>query len=156
MTECVACLGSGVLSRGYCQCPAGDDLKASEKMRDAVLITATQWRALEIVADRPGLRASHIGQELWNETTPHPKRGEGSHGSNKFCRPAGKILNQLQALGLIHEGTDGAGITWRLSLLGELAMKARKGDDGKTRQAGSCIEVRKPPAIRRRAPGDVR
>lgn len=86
-------------------------------------MTPTQRRALEIISKRDGLRASGIGWELWGKTTAVPKRGEGSHGTNKFCRAAGKILNQLNKLDYVEWGTDGHGITWHLTFTGEQALK---------------------------------
>lgn len=77
-------------------------------------LSDVELRALRIVLERDGcLRASHIGWELWKDTTPVPRRGEGSHGANKFARAAGKILNRLERNGYLDSGTDGAGITWR-------------------------------------------
>lgn len=86
-------------------------------------MTDIERRTLLIVADQDGrLRASHIGWELWKDSHQHPKRGEGSHGSNKFCRPAGKILNRLQRLGLVDAGTDGVGIVWSLTYAGKKTL----------------------------------
>lgn len=86
-------------------------------------LTDIQRRALLIVSVNPGIRASGLGWNLWGSTTAHPNRGEGSHGSNKFCRVAGKVLNALQRGGLVWEGTDEAGITWRVSPAGERALR---------------------------------
>ena len=58
--------------------------------------------ALVYVRTHPGARASDIGWALWGDTTPYPERGEGSHGQNKFCRPAGKVLLGLQRKGLVY------------------------------------------------------
>mgnify|MGYP001585161571 FL=1 len=52
-------------------------------------------RAYKILKEKGPMRASDLGWELWGETTECPERGVGSHGWNKFCRPAGKVLNRL-------------------------------------------------------------
>jgi len=75
-------------------------------------MTPIQERALEILKRRPGLRCSQLGWELWGETTPSPQRGEGSHQNNKFCRPAGKVLNSLLRKTKVFVGTDGYGMKW--------------------------------------------
>lgn len=54
-------------------------------------MTAIEQRALAILRNRPGLTASALGWELWGESTEAPNRGDGSHGTNKFCRAAGRL-----------------------------------------------------------------
>lgn len=45
------------------------------------------------------MRGSDLGWMLWGETTESAARGVGSHGHNKFCRSAGKVLKRLEAEG---------------------------------------------------------
>lgn len=60
-------------------------------------MTDIQQRAYAILKKHPdGIRGSDVGWMLWGATTECARRGTGSHRSNKFCRPAGKVLNQLQ------------------------------------------------------------
>ena len=49
------------------------------------------------------MRGSDLGWELWGDTTESVRRGEGSHGHNKFCRPAGKLMKRLERAGLARQ-----------------------------------------------------
>jgi hypothetical protein len=56
-----------------------------------------ETKAVEILKRHPeGMRAGDLGWHLWGETTEAPARGIGSHGQNKFCRSAGKLLKRLR------------------------------------------------------------
>ena len=65
------------------------------------VLSEIEERVLSYVIDKPGARGSDIGWAMWGPTTEFPQRGIGSHGHNKFCRPAGKILRRLEQLGLV-------------------------------------------------------
>lgn len=56
-------------------------------------------RAHGILKARGKMRTSDVGWALWGETTEAPNRGNGSHGQNKFCRAAGKVLRRLERAG---------------------------------------------------------
>lgn len=58
-------------------------------------------RALEVLRLLGPLRGSDLGWVLWGGTTTSGRRGVGSHGQNKFCRPAGKLLRRLERRGLV-------------------------------------------------------
>jgi len=59
-----------------------------------------ETKAIEILRRHPdGMRAGDVGWLLWGPNTPTPGRGVGSHGHNKFCRPAGKLLKRLAEQG---------------------------------------------------------
>lgn len=78
---------------------------------------------LAILIRRPGLRASDIGWELWGKTTEAPDRGTGSHGQNKFCRAAGRVLKGMEREGLVRwvgeYGTGSKGcVAWCLTIKG--------------------------------------
>lgn len=77
---------------------------ADQKRRavDARSGLSTDERAHQILK-RGWMRGSDLGWELWGETTFAPNRGDGAHGHNKFCRPAGKLLNRLKRQGLAIE-----------------------------------------------------
>jgi hypothetical protein len=66
-------------------------------------LTDTELRAWRILHERGPMRGSDLGWELWGENTKAPGRGEGSHGHNKFCRPAGKLLKRLKEAGMVRE-----------------------------------------------------
>lgn len=69
-------------------------------MKEEPKLTAIQKRAYQILKEQRPMRGSDLGWELWGETTAVWNRGTGSHRHNKFCRAAGKVLNQLRRLGL--------------------------------------------------------
>ena len=78
-----------------------------------------QDRAVAILKKRGPITASQLGWELWGNTTSAPMRGEGSHGNNKFCLPAGKLLNKLRAAGKAYWGTEGPRVLWKLTKEGK-------------------------------------
>lgn len=69
-------------------------------------------KAIRALRERGPMRASDLGWELWGETTEVPDRGDGSHKQNKFCRPAGKILRELDRQGKVVWRTHGTCILW--------------------------------------------
>lgn len=69
-------------------------------------------RALEIIRKRGKIRGSDLGWELWGATTESAGRGEGSHGHNKFCRPAGKLLRRLERDGMVFSYIYGNAVMW--------------------------------------------
>lgn len=78
-------------------------------------MTSCQRVVLDEVARHPGGRASDIGQAVWGRRDDH--RGVGSHGHNKYCRVAGKVLRSLEKLGLVEwspvYGSGGKGyVSW--------------------------------------------
>ena len=52
-------------------------------------------RACQILKQKGSLSCSELGWLLWGDSTPFPSKGKGVHLNNKFCRPAGKVLNAL-------------------------------------------------------------
>ena len=60
-------------------------------------------RAYAILRKEGPMRGSDLGWRLWGSTTFSPMRGVGSHGQNKFCRPAGRVLRKLQREGRVIE-----------------------------------------------------
>jgi hypothetical protein len=56
-------------------------------------------RAHRVLKERGQMRTSDVGWALWGATTESPNRGSGSHGQNKFCRAAGKVLRGLERAG---------------------------------------------------------
>jgi len=60
-------------------------------------------RAYAILKEKGPMRGSDLGWELWGSTTESVMRGTGSHGHNKFCRPAGRVLRHLQREGRVIE-----------------------------------------------------
>ena len=60
-------------------------------------------RAYNLLRDQGPMRGSDLGWLLWEDTTECASRGEGSHGQNKFCRAAGKVLNQLEREGRVRQ-----------------------------------------------------
>lgn len=71
-------------------------------------LTKAEQSILAAVQHSPGARASDIGQAVWGRRDDY--RGVGSHGHNKYCRAAGKILRRLERLGLVRwEGVYGTG-----------------------------------------------
>jgi hypothetical protein len=68
-------------------------------------------RAHALLKSRGKMRTSDVGWGLWGETTESPRRGNGSHGQNKFCRAAGKVLRRLEREGRARWGVDrGVGV----------------------------------------------
>lgn len=58
-------------------------------------------RAIAILREQGPMKGSDLGWALWGESTPYPRRGEGSHAQNKFCRVAGKLLRRLEREGKV-------------------------------------------------------
>ena len=72
-----------------------------------------QMRAIRILNSRGPMRGSDLGWELWGTTTRSPQRGTGSHGHNKFCLAAGKLLRQLESLRLVEPVAQNNCTVWR-------------------------------------------
>ncbi len=70
-------------------------------------------RAIHILKTKGEMRAGDLGWELWCETTESARRGTGSHRSNKFCRPAGKLLKRLEKDNRVTHFAKPGGIYWR-------------------------------------------
>jgi hypothetical protein len=90
-------------------------LEAQQKAKRARSLSLIEKRAIQILK-RGWIRGSDLGWELWGETTFSAMRGEGSHGHNKFCRPAGKLLNRLKALGYAREKPSTNCTLWTATL----------------------------------------
>lgn len=56
-------------------------------------------RARGILVKRGPLSCSEVGWALWGNSSTSMK-GAGVHKNNKFCRPASKVLRNLEKLGL--------------------------------------------------------
>lgn len=58
---------------------------------------ALRNRAVAILWNHGPMRCSDLGWQLWGDTTAFPDRG----GRNKFSRPAGKLLRELERDGRV-------------------------------------------------------
>lgn len=72
----------------------------------------TDDRAIAILREHGPMRGSDLGWQLWGQTTEVPGRGEGSHGHNKFCRSAGKVLRRLERQGKVISWVHGNCHLW--------------------------------------------
>lgn len=74
-------------------------LRAATKLLRAAISRALEDRAVAILREHGPMRGSDLGWELWGAACT--SGGEGSHGHNKFCRPAGKLLRRLERQGRV-------------------------------------------------------
>lgn len=63
-------------------------------------MTKIESEVMHILRSRGPISPGDLGWILWGETTESSGRGEGNHGTNKFCRAAGSILRRLEAKGM--------------------------------------------------------
>lgn len=69
-------------------------------------------RILEMLRKNGPMRASYIGNELWNENDRIIKGRKFSKNlPQRFARPAGKILNRMKIKGLVWFDAD---LKWRV------------------------------------------
>lgn len=74
-------------------------------------------KAYAILVKRGSLSCSELGWALWGTTTSSLK-GSGVHLNNKFCRPAGKVLKELEARKMASHFRHKNKIIWKALSLG--------------------------------------
>jgi hypothetical protein len=74
------------------------------------MATEVESLALEILRKHGPMRASDLGWQLWGDNDSGA--GQGSHGHNKYCRSAGKLLRRLDAAGKVVSRTQGTYTLW--------------------------------------------
>lgn len=75
-----------------------------------VALTAIEKRALEVVTlTRTGITAAELGIMLWQGDRRISAR---STSSNRWARPAGKIMKRLERYGLAHCSLKGRQFRW--------------------------------------------